>query len=74
MKKEIWFEKGFGTYWPCHWKGWAVMAAAFIPATVSGFALDAISRMLMRPDLSEYSVFSVVPFVVMGWLVAQRHS
>lgn len=44
MDREIWFDKILWSYMPCHWKGWAVIAAFVVPTilaiTLAESALD----------------------------------
>lgn len=35
MRHEVWFDKVLWSYMPCHWKGWAIMAAIGIPTTLA---------------------------------------
>jgi len=56
MEREIWFEKALWSYVPCHWKGFAVIAAFTFP-TVIGVLLGQWAL-----DLTGHSNVNWLPF------------
>ena len=75
MDREIWFEKVGWNYMPCHWKGWAVMAAVVVPAV----SLSMLSEWALRS--SGYRVAADFVFLIIFglgyislWTITKRHS
>ena len=74
MKREIWFEKWLWSYMPCHWKGWAVMAAVIAP-TLLVFFLSQYAANTLGYAIADWLA---LPIILAGWLamlmIAKRHS
>jgi len=75
MKGEIWFEKVWWSYMPCHWKGFAVLSAAALFVVGGSFMLDSVAAYIGNPNSSE------LPFLILFistyiWLLrlAKSHS
>jgi len=74
MEREIWFEKILWSYMPCHWKGWAAMAAVMAPTLAAIF----LARHMAFALGYENDGWLVLPIFLSGWLsmlfIAKRHS
>ncbi|MBB4155290.1 hypothetical protein GGQ80_003210 [Sphingomonas jinjuensis] len=75
MRREIWFYKLLWSYIPCHWKGWAVIAAAVCFVDL-GSSLGQSTL-----DHFGYPEADWVPFLLLffpAWIallvIAKRHS
>jgi hypothetical protein len=75
LQREVWFEKVAWSYVPCHWKGFAVLAAIIIPTAaailVTQSALDRIGY--SSADLLVFATF-FVPALFSLLVIAKRHS
>ncbi|WP_230769320.1 hypothetical protein [Sphingomonas sp. Leaf4] len=75
MQREVWFEKVAWSYVPCHWKGFAVMAAIIIP-TVTAILLEQMTLNRLgypNADLLAFAIF-FVPALFSLLVIAKRHS
>ena len=75
MRREIWFQKVAWSYIPCHWKGFAVMAAIILPTlaaiTLAHTALDALG--FSGADGLPFPIF-LISAVLFLLGIAKRHS
>jgi hypothetical protein len=75
VRREIWFHKVLWSYIPCHWKGFAVMAAVIFPTVLAILAgqaaLDAVGY--ASADWLPFPVF-FIPALLFLLGVAKRHS
>lgn len=71
--REIWFERWLWSWVPCHWKGWALIAGVAAAANACLWLLIWISGAMNKPN-ADWPFLVIVPFVVLSWWVAERHS
>jgi hypothetical protein len=71
--REIWFERVAWTGFPCHWKGWALIAGVPAAANASVWLLVGLSGALNKPDV-DWPFLILLPFVVFGVVLAERHT
>jgi hypothetical protein len=75
VRREIWFHKVLWSYIPCHWNGFAVMAAVIFPTVLAILAgqaaLDAVGY--ASADWLPFPVF-FIPALLFLLGVAKRHS
>jgi hypothetical protein len=69
--REIWFDRWFWGYMPCHWKGWAVIAAIAFGAIAARWLL--VSFLHAGSD-NPRPFIVMLPIIVLPWIVAERHS
>lgn len=75
VQREKWFEKVAWSYTPCHWKGFAVMAAIIFP-TVSAIILVQMLLDRLGYGHAEWLAFVIffIPALLFLFGVAKRHS
>ena len=71
--REIWFERVLWSWIPCHWKGWAAIAGVVVGGLASLALLTWIAAAMSHPD-ANWPFLVIVPFVGLGWWLAERHS
>jgi len=71
--REIWFDRVLWSYFPCHWKSWALIAGVVAAANVCVWALIWISGAMKKPD-ADWPFLVMVPFLLLSWWLAERHS
>jgi hypothetical protein len=74
-QREIWFRKIlWASYFPIHWKGYVtifcMVALGLISVSLGSWILSAIGR----SDLDDVPYLSIFPIVLLGSIVAERHS
>ncbi len=74
MEREIWFERILWSYMPCHWKGWAAMAALIAVTFCLLFLGGALLKTLGIRGADDLPFLIIFPAVVVGQIVARRHS
>jgi hypothetical protein len=72
--REIWFERWLWSYMPCHWKGWALIAAFVVVVGGVIAVLNWVVAALGHPD---WSWVEFAP-AALGWLwllaITERHT
>lgn len=71
--REVWFEKIFGSYMPCHWKGWAVIFAGVTICMATMALVYDLLLLIQRPDLSFLALFPFIPAFIIMIIIAERH-
>jgi hypothetical protein len=72
--REVWFERCWWSYMPCHWKGWALIAAFVVGTLVSCRGLDLALSVIGHPDWAFVADLPFIPALILLWLSAERHS
>jgi hypothetical protein len=69
--REVWFDRWFWSYMPCHWKGWVLIASVAMLVSAAVWALI----VMLHPQDGDPRPFLVLPvgFVVLR-VLAERHS
>jgi hypothetical protein len=70
--REVWFDRILWSYWPCHWKGWALILATVVGGNLCIWTLVAISEALGQ-NHAAWPFLPLVPFVVWSWWISERH-
>ena len=73
-EREIWFHKWLWHYTPIHWKGWALTVALAATAGALVFGTQAACRHLGVHGAEEWPFLLIVPVVIAGWFIAERHA
>jgi hypothetical protein len=71
--REIWFRRWGWRYWPCHWKGWLLLAVT-APATVAAAWL--VREIMPRPAPVWLVLLGVAPAMapfLWLWWITERH-
>ena len=71
--REIWFDRWLWSYMPCHWKGWAVIAASIAGGLTGSYAVGLISNPRNGPPSAWSGLFLVAAVILMRW-IAERHA
>jgi len=74
VNNEIWFKRVLWSYMPCHWKGWAVLAAVVSFGVSSIFVGTQVAKLVGRPDLAQWAFLLIFVFVGIALHIAKRHS
>jgi hypothetical protein len=73
--REIWFERYWGGYIPCHWRGWAMIGAISIPAFVIGKLLPLVVARFFPPGTATIvTALLYAPFIWLAVLFLGRHT
>lgn len=72
--REIWFSRVLWSYIPSHWKGWALIAGVVAAGNASIWLLIWISGVMGGSQDDDWSFLVIIPFVLLGWWLAERHS
>lgn len=72
--KEIWFKKILWGYIPSNWKGWASIFALLLLFGIMYAVVSLLIHLSHRNDLDFLPFFSAFPVVIVGWIIAARHS
>lgn len=75
MQREVWFQRVAWSYVPCHWKGFAVMAAVILPTLTAIFVGQMVLDVLgyRSADWLPLPVF-LIPALLLLLGIAKRHS
>ncbi len=75
VQREVWFEKVAWNYMPCHWKGFAVMAAIILPTVAAIILAQLLLNRLGYADAEWLPIVIFFPPAQLSLLViAKRHS
>ena len=72
--QKIWFERWWWSYMPCHWKGWALIAAFALAIGLVAGMLEWVVHALGRPDLDWIDSAAILPGFLWLWVVTERHT
>jgi hypothetical protein len=73
MEREVWFEKVFWSYRPCHWKGWAFIAA-LVGAMIGAIFLGQwVLEIAGIQNADEWPFLLWLPIFMFGWIMSERH-
>jgi len=75
VEREIWFQRVLWSYVPCHWKGFAVLAACVFVILFGGFAGQSAFDAFGYRDLDwlPFPIF-FFPLWIAVMTIAKRHS
>lgn len=71
--REIWFRKVLWSYFPVSTKGWAFTVGLVVGGLALIFATQEALSLIGRSDLADYAGFVLVPVIIFGWVISERH-
>ncbi|MFS0735722.1 hypothetical protein ABC347_01615 [Sphingomonas sp. 1P06PA] len=74
VQREVWFHKVAWSYIPCHWKGFAMMAAIIFPTVVAIIVGQMVLGSLGYGDVDWLPLAIFIPALLILLRIAKRHS